>query len=373
MMKFLLIGGTLLGLLLITGWVYLQRPQFGPTIDVSDFTGRQGSPRFTDGQFHNLEPTELLAGDESTASVIAKGLFQKRPDNLRPAITIPSRKTDLKSLDIERDLVVWLGHSSWFVQLGGRRILIDPVFSRYAAPVPFANEAFEGALVYSVADMPDIDYLLITHDHWDHLDYPTIDALRGRVRHVVSGLGIDQYFLHWGYSGEQLHARDWFSAVTLDPVLTIHLLPARHYSSRLLTKNQTLWVAFALETSARKLFFGGDSGYGQHIRRIAGQFGNFDLAVLDMGQYDDRWRYIHMTPEQASQAAEELHAQALLPSHVGKFTIANHAWDEPFERIVTASKGKAYRLLTPMIGETVDLSNDDQHFAAWWRQMESRE
>ncbi len=371
-MKILIIITLLSGLLMAGGWVYLQHPKFGPVIDATGFMGESGSSRYVAGQFQNMEPTQVLVGDNTTVSIILKGLLQKRAENLQPDIRVPVQKTDLKALDPNRDLVVWLGHSSYFVQLGGRRMLIDPVFSQYAAPVSLVVEAFAGTRIYSAEDMPDIDYLLITHDHWDHLDYPTLLALRDKVRHVVCGLGVDQYFLHWGYASDKVHGIDWFTALTLDRGLTIHLLPARHYSGRLLSKNQTLWAAFALETPNRRLFFGGDSGYGKHVANIAERFEGFDLAVLDMGQYDGRWRDIHMTPEQAAQAAEALHARVLLPAHIGKFAMANHAWDEPFERIVEASEGKPYRLATPRIGEPLDLSAEQPVFDYWWRQMKGQ-
>lgn len=367
-MKVLIILAILFGLLLVAGLVYLQHPKFGPDIDASAFTGEHASPRYVEGRFQNIEPTEVLVGDNSTLSIILESLLHEQPQNLRPDIPVPTQKTDLKSLDKERDQVIWLGHSSYFVQLGGYRILIDPVFSQYAAPVPLNNAAFAGTNIYSAEDMPDIDYLLMTHDHWDHLDYPSVRALRDKVRYVVCGLGVDHYFLQWGYTEESVHAADWFTALSLDSGLTIHVLPSRHYSGRLLSKNQTLWTAFALETSSRRLFFGGDSGYGKHMAKIGEQFESFDLAVLDMGQYDDRWRYIHMTPEEAAQAAEELHARVLLPAHVGKFTIAAHSWDDPFERIVRASEGKRYRLATPRIGEPLDLAAEQQTFDRWWRQ-----
>jgi L-ascorbate metabolism protein UlaG (beta-lactamase superfamily) len=367
----LLIIAILLVLLSLIGWIYLQQPKFGPKLDNSCSKVEYASLHCTDGKFQNLEPTTVLAGDNTTASIILNGILN-RPENLRPDIRIPTQKTDLSSLDSQQDLVIWLGHSSYFVQLGGRRILIDPVFSRYASPIPFANEAFEGTNIYSADDFPDIDYLLMTHDHWDHLDYPSIRALRDKVRHVVCGFGVDQYFLHWGYAKEIVHAAEWFTSLTLDSDFTIHILPARHYSGRMFSKNLTLWAGFALETSRRRLLFGGDSGYGQHIAKIRERFESFDLAVLDMGQYDSRWRYIHMTPEEAAQTADELHAKALLPAHVGKFTIAAHSWDEPFERIVKASEGKNYRLMTPKIGEPVDLADEEQTFANWWRQTSAR-
>lgn len=148
---------------------------------------------------------------------------------------------------------------------------------------------------------------------------------------------------------------------------TIHVLPARHYSGRLLTRNRTLWIGFALEHAGRRILFSGDSGYGPHFAEIARKFSGFDLVALNMGQYDARWPYIHMTPEEAAQAAEALNAKALLPAHVGKFSIARHAWDEPFERIAAASEGKRYRLLTPMNGEPIYLANEQQRFVRWWQ------
>ncbi len=367
-MKLLIIAILLIAVVFLGAFLYLQHPKFGPDIDASRLPYLQGSANYNDGEFHNLEPTAVLSDGNSTLSIIMERLLGK-PENLRPPAALPTRKIDLKSLDINQDIVIWLGHSSYFVQLSGQRILIDPVFSRYAAPMPYANEAFEGSIPYSAEDMPEIDYLLITHDHWDHLDYPSIIELQSKIRHVVCGLGVDRYFLHWGYSSTGIQAADWFTSVTTDSGITLHVLPARHYSGRLMTKNQTLWVSFALETPDLRLYFGGDSGYGKHIARIAEMFEDFDLAVLDMGQYDARWPNIHMTPEQAAQTAEELHARSLLPAHVGKFTISDHAWDEPFKRIVEASEGRSYRLLTPMIGQPVDLATKQQSFDYWWTKI----
>ena len=363
--KILLIVAILIGFMLTTGFVYLQHPKFGPQIDSDKYQEKAVSAIYREGAFQNMEPTEVLVGDNSTLSIIMAGLFN-RPENLRPGFPLPTEKTDFKSLDRQQDTVIWLGHSSYFVQMAGRRILVDPVFGRYAAPVPFANEAFAGTRIYSAEDMPDIDYLLITHDHWDHLDYPTIQALRDKVRHVICGLGVDQYFTQWGYATETVHAGDWFTEIAMDADLTVHTVPARHYSGRLLSKNRTLWVGFVLETADRRILFGGDSGYGEHIGKIGERFGSFDLAVLDMGQYDDRWRYIHMTPEEAARSTEELNARALLPAHVGKFTIARHAWDEPFDRVIEASQGKGYRVSTPRIGEPVRLADEAQIFTRWW-------
>lgn len=171
------------------------------------------------------------------------------------------------------------------------------------------------------------------------------------------------YFRRWGYPAERIHQADWNSALELDAGLRIHVLPARHYSGRLFTRNKTQWAAFALEAAQRRLYFSGDSGYGPHFSEAAQRLGGFDLVALDMGQYDARWANIHMFPE---QAAHDLGAKALLPGHSGRFAIAAHDWDEPFKRIAQASADRPYQLLTPPIGEVVRLGDATQDFPRWW-------
>jgi len=168
---------------------------------------------------------------------------------------------------------------------------------------------------------------------------------------------------------DRIHEGDWNDALEPVPGLLIHVLPARHYSGRMLTGNKTLWVAFALETSQRRLFFSGDSGYGPHFREIGERFGGFDLVALDMGQYDKRWANIHMFSE---QAAQDLRAKALLPAQVGRFTIAAHGWDEPLNQIDRASQGRPYRLPTPNIGALVLLDDETQQFPRWWKRAVSK-
>ena len=217
----------------------------------------------------------------------------------RPTGLIPSIKTDLKTLDPSQDLIVWLGHSSYFVQLAGQRILIDPVFSACAAPIPGVNKAFGGTNLYTAEDMPGIDVLLISHDHYDHLDYPTIRALQGKVKQVIAGLGVGAHFERWGYDMRKVREADWNEVIVLSSHLQVQVTPARHYSGRSFTRDKSLWVGFAIKSSARRLFFSGDSGYGPHFSRIGRQRVPFDLVILDAGQYDPRWANVHMTPEQA--------------------------------------------------------------------------
>lgn len=351
--------------LVIGACVLLNHPKFGKTPEETRLAAIRKSSHFVDGEFRNLIDTPKFTKEESRFSIIRNRLMNP-PKRLTPEMAIPSVKTDLKALDPITDVVVWLGHSSYYIQLGGKRILLDPVLSDHAAPLPFLNKAFDGTNIYAAEDMPEIDYLLISHEHWDHLDYPTAKALKEKVDRIVCPLGVGAYFELWGYDTGKISEGDWYDQFDFGDGININVLPARHYSSRLLKQNQTLWAGFALESAVRRLFFSGDSGYGPHFAEIGRRFGGFDFAALDCGQYNERWAYIHMNPEEAVRAAKDLNAATLLPSHVGRFTIAMHAWDDPFIRIAVASKGDGQRLLTPVIGEPVQLERQRQEFTQWW-------
>ena len=344
---------------------YLRHPLFGQLPEGERLTRLAQSPNFANGVFRDQIDTPLLTTDQSEFAMWMENLFGKQGQP-RPKGTIPAIKTDLLALDVAQDLVVWLGHSSYFVQLAGQRILIDPVFSANAAPVPRANVAFDGSSVYTADDMPEIDLVLITHDHFDHLDYPSIKALRPKVKQVVTGLGVGTHFEAWGYDRRTVHEADWYATIQALPELQIHVSPARHFSGRTLTRDKTLWVGFALVSPQRRIFFSGDSGYAPHFAELGRRYGPFDWVALDAGQYDPRWANIHMPPEQAAQAADDLRARALTPAHVGRFSISPHDWDEPFKRITAASRERGYALWTPEIGRPIYLDGRAQTFPAWW-------
>ena len=356
----------LAGALLASVYIYLQHPKFGELPSGDRLNRIKASPHYANGRFQNLVPTPILVGDSSLVARLLSD-FRTPAERLTPDAAVPSVKTNLNELDSNKDVLVWLGHSSYFVQLGGVRVLVDPVLSLSAAPIPFVNDAFEGTSIYTVEDMPHVDYLLITHDHWDHLDHPTVSALQHKVGIAVVGLGVGAHLERWGYAPQKIREADWFSTLNFDGRIAIHVLPARHYSGRLLTRGKTLWSAYALETPSRRVFFSGDTGFSPHFADIGRRFGGFDLVALDSGQYSPRWPLIHMTPDEVVRAAEALNAKALLPGHVGKFRLARHPWDEPLERVAALSEGKSYRLVTPMIGAPVMLGDDQQHFSRWWQ------
>ena len=366
--KMLYVSIICLAILSLGTGLYIQQPKFGTLPEGLRLEKIKSSAHYVDGQFQNLVSTPKFLEGSTSASAMWNYLFTKK-ERLIPTDSIPAIKTDLLALDKGRDVVIWLGHSSYFIQFGGKRILIDPVFSSSAAPVSFVNKAFAGTNLYTAEDMPEIDYLLISHDHWDHLDYPTIIAMKPKIKNVICGLGVGSYFEQWGFEEKLIHEADWFTALEMGNDFVIHVLPARHFSGRLLSPNKTLWTAFAMETQNRRIFYSGDGGYGSHFKKIGEMLKDFDLVIMENGQYDKRWPYIHMMPEEVAQATEELNAKALLPGHAGKFAIANHPWDEPFQRITKASKNKNYKLFTPMIGEPVELENQQQLFSHYWERV----
>lgn len=323
------------------------------------------SPNYRDGEFQNTLPTPGFSSDKNMVVALWEFLTVKR-ENARPQQPLPLVPTDLASLPLETDTMIWLGHSSWYLQLSGKRILIDPVFSSYAAPFAFLNKAFDGNYPWQAANMPEIDLLIISHDHYDHLDYATIKGLMPKIKRAVVPLGVGSHLRYWGMKDEVVTEADWQQSVDISDALSVHVLPARHFSGRGLKRNQTLWASFMFVTPTQKIYYSGDSGYGPHFKAIGEQFCKVDIAILEDGQYDQDWRYIHMMPEQTAQAAVDLNAQRVLPGHAGRFVLAKHTWDDPYKRLAQASKDKAYRLLTPMQGEPVWPADATQTFRAWW-------
>lgn len=355
-------------LLAIFVYFYMKQPQFAELPKNFRFPNSI-SAEYEEGSFFNQLPTPVLTrlSEKNQLAELMEFLFSK-DDNAVPASILPSEKTDLLNLGPHENAIVWMGHSSYFIQTNGVRILIDPVFSENASPVPFTNVAFKGSNIYTAKDIPEIDYLLITHDHWDHLDYPTVMSLKGKIGEVITPLGVGSYFRQWGFESKRIHEADWNTTFDGKNGLQIHTLPARHFSGRLFTRNKTLWGSFALISPSERIYLGGDSGYGPHFREIGEQFGPFDLAILECGQYNQDWRYIHMAPEETAQAAVDLKAKAMMPSHNSKFKLSHHAWNEPLIRITKASADKAYRLLIPRIGDKVQTNDQNQKFAHWWEE-----
>ena len=346
----------------------LAHPAFGVYRPVST-EKIQASPNYYDGMFQNQEPTQQFTGDINCPDAKHRRWkmikrFMADKDSVRiPQAPIEAVQTDLKALPTEKDWLVWFGHSSYLFCLGGKRFLVDPVL-KPEWPSSMMLKAFPGTDIYRPEDLLPIDVLIVTHEHWDHMDYATLRDIRTKVQKVVCPLGIADYLRYWGYSDEQIIELDWYDHSTLkqSPPLkgtsggaSITCLPSRHFSNRLLGKrNQTLWASFMVEIDGRKVYIGGDGGYDKRFREICERFGKIDLAFLENGQYNDNWRYIHTTPEGLEQAMLDLQAEQYFTVHHDKFALAMHPWQEPENNARTIATKHHLCLLDAKIGEKVD-------------------
>lgn len=347
---------------------YINRPEFGRLPSGERLQKILSSPHYFIDHFECLTPVQVMSeNDEDKENrIIAtlKFLFGDKT-NLAPPHPIPSVKTNLKDLPPNLDCAVWMGHSTIYLQLAGKKILLDPVFSSYASPVFFINRAFEGSNIYTADDFPEIDILAITHDHWDHLDYPSVMALKPKIKTVICPLGVGEYFEQWDFPTEKIVEEDWESEIEIGTDLKAFILTSQHFSGRMLKQNPTEWCSFAFITPQLKIFCSGDGGYSNHFKKIGEMFGSFDFAFMENGQYNKAWHAIHCLPNETADAAEDIHAQNVIPIHAGKFALARHAWNDPYKDLTAESFDKSYNLLTPRIGELIDFSQE-QTFSQWF-------
>ena len=325
------------------------------------------SKQWHNGSFTNVTPVPVMPSHDQVTHFAEKEnqLTPHTSGSSVPKHPIPVVKTDLNSLDSSSDVLIWLGHSSLFLQLGNLRILVDPILTR-SWPMRIFMPPFPGSGAFSPDDIPPIDFLLITHDHWDHLDYLTLKSLQNRIKNIVCPLGVGEHLEYWGLSKYIIHELDWKDSLSLNETVSLHCLPSQHFSGRFLKRNQTLWCSYLLE-GPKTVFISGDGGYASHFAEIGQAFPQIDVAVLENGQYNLRWPFIHLLPHQLPQAADDLGAKRVLTYHHGKYRLSNHDWDAPLETAALNSSGKQWSLLTPCIGETVHLDNPNETFPAWWR------
>lgn len=321
------------------------------------------SPNYQDGGFRNQLLTTMDMGPAKLYDTFKRmsSTKGKSPDKPLSFLT-----PDYARLQQAEQGLIWFGHSSYIMRFGGLTWLIDPVFSKRASPVKTGPSAFKGTDFVTVDSLPSVDVLLLTHDHYDHLDFKTVSQLIPRVKHIVCPLGVDAHLLSWGATTSQLTVLDWYQTTLIGQV-RLTATPARHFSGRLFKRNQSLWASYVLELPGtdRRVFVGGDSGFGPHFQEIGKRFGSFDLAIMECGQYDVNWSQIHAMPEDSAQGAALVGARVVQPVHWGKFALAIHPWDEPVMRFLEAAKAHPYQVATPMLGQFYDWLGDlpQDH---WW-------
>jgi L-ascorbate metabolism protein UlaG (beta-lactamase superfamily) len=254
------------------------------------------------------------------------------------------------------------------LQIAGKHILLDPMFGISPSPFPaLTSKRFSNNLPVIPEDLPPIDAVVISHDHYDHLDYPSIAKLKDKVTMFFVPIGLGAHLRRWGVRETQITELDWWDEQEFAG-LTFVCTPSRHFSGRTLTDRfATLWASWVIDSGKQKLFFSGDTGYGPHFKEIGSKYGPFDLTLMECGQYDERWANIHMMPEQTVQAHQDLGGKRMVPMHWGAFVLSLHTWTGPVERVTAAAKKAGVTLLTPKIGETMPIGGKDYATTAWWR------
>ena len=330
----------------------------------------QASPNYHDGEFVNTLPhPPLESGD-------VWGYFEEQlfGDQIRvPPSAIPISAIPLESiqaLPAPGLRAIWLGHSSIYMELDGLRLLVDPVFSVYASPFNGIGPKRSHPPPIALTDLPRIDAVMISHDHYDHLDMQTVRHLSSMGAHFLVPLGVGSHLDEWEVPKSQITELDWWESTEIDGV-TVTCTPAQHYSGRgIFDYKETFWSSWSIVGPKHRVFYSGDSGFSSHFQVIGDQIGPFDLSIIKIGQYGSgaSWIYSHMDPEQAIDAHLAVRARRMLPVSWATFNIAFHDWDEPIRRVVKAANERNVNLVTPRVGDVV-ITVKPWRSDGWWEEV----
>jgi L-ascorbate metabolism protein UlaG (beta-lactamase superfamily) len=326
----------------------------------------QRSPHFSGGRFVNPVASSLMRSG-SSFEMLRHQLFGKEVRTPpRPVPVVSHGKADFAAPPASGLRATWLGHATTLVEIDGRRVLLDPIWSERCSPSTLVGPRRFHPPPIALADVPPIDAVLISHDHYDHLDITTVQALAARGAHFVVPLGIGAHLEAWEIPSRQVTELDWEESAQVGG-LTLTATPARHYSGRgLRGGSRTLWASWVIAGPAHRAWFSGDSGYFDAFREIGRRHGPFDLTLIKIGASDPTWSDIHMTPEEAVQAHQDVGGKLMLPVHWGTFNLAFHDWNEPPERALAAARKAGVALVVPRPGEPVDPSRPPA-LDPWWR------
>lgn len=318
------------------------------------------TPFFKDGVFFN----------EQADYALMNSIRQYPSSRRRPQSAIPVSRPLLQDHNgIGQLHVTWLGHSSSLIQMSGTNILIDPVLSLYASPFPFMGVKRFSDIPIQAEELPAIDILVLSHDHYDHLDYPTIRKIDHKVGCYAVPIGVESYLRGWGIAEKRIITFSWNETKEINGI-SLACTPSQHFSCRNpFRRNASSWCGFMVKDQHHCVYYTGDGGYGPHFGRLHEQIGDVDLMLCECGQYDPAWAQSHMFPEESVQAAEDLHARYVLPVHWGAFCICNHAWDDSIIRFMDASQHASFRTVTPMIGHTFSYDDITQETSQWWKDL----
>ncbi|OBJ06253.1 hypothetical protein A5625_18395 [Mycobacterium sp. 1465703.0] len=325
-----------------------------------------GSPHYRDGAFVNLEPGSGITMDREQLRLVAWELIGNRGGS-RPKGPIPLAPPGILDADPSRLAVSWFGHSTALLEIDGYRVLTDPVWSNRCSPSDVVGPQRLHPPPVQLEALPAVDAVVISHDHYDHLDIDTVVALAHTQRApFVVPLGIGAHLRRWGIPEHRIIELDWHQSTKVDE-LTMVCVPARHFSGRFLDRNTTLWASWAFIGPTHRAYFGGDTGYTKSFAQIGADHGPFDLTLLPIGAYNTAWPDVHMNPEEAVRAHLDVTDGGLLvPIHWGTFRLAPHPWAEPVERLLAAAAPEQVNVAVPLPGQRLDPTEPGKS-DPWWQ------
>ena len=329
--------------------------------DKEDYAKR--SEIFKDGKFQNTGNFTVMSKWDDPYK------DRKGSKGTTPIDEVPIK--DFKYIEAKDDevLVTWFGHSSMLIQMHNMNILVDPIFDKISSPVSFIGPKRYSKVPLKIEDLPNIDVVLLTHDHYDHVSYKTLTSLENKVNKFLVPLGIDKDLEKFGINKSKIENMAWWEEKNVNGLL-IACTPSRHFSGRyVLDSNDTLWSSWILKDDNHTIFDSGDGGYGDHFKEIKEKYGQINLAILDGSQYDESWHDVHMFPEEAANASIDLDANITFLDHYGAYSLSNHSWDDPVNRFVMRAKEINIEYMTPLIGETVNLNDYKNYQNEWWKNI----
>ncbi len=321
-------------------------------------------------KFLNLEDTTMDISPLKIPKLVYQQFFKKQgriPKQNLPIIPLNEKAFLNPSKKVK---FIWYGHSVVLLRIANKTILIDPMLGENAAPIsPFGMKRFSKNTLDLITHFPEIDLILLSHDHYDHLDLDSIILLKTKVKQFYVALGCGRHLEKWGIPETIIKEFDWWNTANFEGI-DITFTPTRHFSGRGLTdRAKSLWGGWAIKNVVENIYFSGDSGYGNHFKTVGEKLGPFDFAFMECGQYNDNWRQIHMFPEESVQAAKDVNAQLIMPVHWAGFALAQHHWKDPIERFSKACKTLDQAFTTPPLGALIDLS-ESAHATANWENMD---
>jgi L-ascorbate metabolism protein UlaG (beta-lactamase superfamily) len=342
-------------------------PEFGGSHSKEDLARYQETGLYEESSFKNKIETNMDM-DFKTIVSVTKDFFGGIPRS-EPKEKIQVEYVDSLELEqpYEATRLMWYGHSAFLLQMEGKNILLDPMLGESPTPVKFIGpKRYSEDLPISIQKLPKIDAIIISHDHYDHLDYPSIIALKDKTESFLVPMGVGAHFRAWGVPAEQIQEFTWWDEIKFKG-LDLAFTPSRHFSGRgIMDRNTTLWGSWVIKGAQENIYFSGDGGYGPHFKEIGEKYGPFDFAMMECGQYDMRWKDIHMMPEETAQAAADVNTKLMMPIHWGGFTLGMHSWTDPIERVSAKARELGIPLIAPQIGQIFE-PKASLKVEEWWK------